>query len=73
MFTVVRFMNAECSAETGMRGTCYTKSQCYSGSSSADSSGSCAKGFGTCCSGLFICQKLLYALNFKLYTYFKYK
>ena len=51
LFTVIRFRNSECHADNGLGGTCYLSSECKSGASNSEISGSCARGFGICCSG----------------------
>ena len=47
LFSVIRFSNTPCMANSGINGTCYTKKEC--GKRGGTLSGSCAGGFGVCC------------------------
>jgi len=47
LFSVVHFKNKECTATSGLTGTCYSSTECSDNGGSA--SGNCAAGFGVCC------------------------
>merc|ERR1719356_523046 len=47
LFSVVHFKNNECTAISGLTGTCYSSTDCADNGGSA--SGNCAAGFGVCC------------------------
>ena len=47
LFSVIRFSNTPCMANSGINGTCYTKKEC--GKRGGTLAGSCAGGFGVCC------------------------
>ena len=47
LFSVVHFKNKECTATSGLTGTCYSSTDCSDNGGTA--SGNCAAGFGVCC------------------------
>merc|ERR1719278_1947603 len=47
LFAVVQFKNNECTASSGLKGVCYSSTECSNNGGSK--SGNCASGFGVCC------------------------
>jgi len=56
LFSVIRFSNTPCMANSGINGTCYTKKEC--GQRAGTVSGSCAGGFGVCCTFTLGCGEM---------------
>jgi len=67
LFSVVTFKNSACTsqADSTMKGTCYTQSECTS--KGGTSSGNCAAGFGVCCTFTLGCGSKIAENN----TYFQ--
>merc|ERR1711997_98119 len=47
LFAVVQFKNDECTASSGLKGVCYSSTECSN--NGGTKSGNCAAGFGVCC------------------------